>query len=196
MARTKTITDEQILEAARRLFEQFGFHVTTAQIAEEAGVSEGSIYRRWETKEELMINACGVVPPPFLTDIEAFVAHEPTIDAKLLFLASAMLDFFMANLPKMSAMMAGGLDFKRKMLSSGNAPPVRLVRSLMQFFEGQRRQGNIATRDPEVVARMFVGSLHHYAFAEFVGLNDLLPLPRETYLRVVVQNLLYGVVDK
>ena len=47
--------------------------------------------------------------------------------------------------------------------------------------------------DPEVVARMFVGSIYHFSFAEMAGLNDMMPMPRETYIRGLVANLMRGI---
>jgi hypothetical protein len=41
MARPVTISDEQILDAARAVFTEKGPRATTAEIAERAGVSEG-----------------------------------------------------------------------------------------------------------------------------------------------------------
>ncbi|MFC1951220.1 helix-turn-helix domain-containing protein, partial [Chloroflexota bacterium] len=45
----------QILSAARRVFSQKGFaEATTAEIAREAGVSEGTIYNYFESKRDLL----------------------------------------------------------------------------------------------------------------------------------------------
>src|SRR5205814_2139772 len=53
MARPATITDEQILEAARVVFVRDGVNATTKEIAREAGIAEGSIFRRFPTKDAL-----------------------------------------------------------------------------------------------------------------------------------------------
>lgn len=46
---------EQIIEAARRLFHQFGFKkVSMDEIAKEAGVTKRTIYMYFESKEELL----------------------------------------------------------------------------------------------------------------------------------------------
>jgi len=192
MARTKTITDEQILEAAREMFDRHGLTVTTAQIAEAAGVSEGSIYRRWESKQSLMIAAFGIRKPPAIEQMGELMESGKPIEEQLWIIANGLLDFFLENLPKMSALLACGLKMKEKILQSTDALPVQAVRAVMGFFEHHRRQGTIRTSDPEVAARMFVASIHHYAFAEYVGLNDMLPMPRETYVRGVVDTLLRG----
>ena len=47
----------RILEVARRLFLERGFKATTAEVAREAGVAEGSLFKRWKTKQELFLSA-------------------------------------------------------------------------------------------------------------------------------------------
>src|SRR4051812_37493303 len=53
MSRPVSIKDETIIEAARAVFLERGFAATTAEIAERAGVSEGTLFNRFKTKAEL-----------------------------------------------------------------------------------------------------------------------------------------------
>src|SRR5436305_3431267 len=53
MARPQSIRDEDILEAARAVFLEGGYQATTAQVAERAGVSEGSLFKRFKSKDDL-----------------------------------------------------------------------------------------------------------------------------------------------
>lgn len=47
---------EQILQAALKLFVEFGFHGTpTSRIAQEAGVSNGTLFHYFKTKDELVV---------------------------------------------------------------------------------------------------------------------------------------------
>src|SRR5262245_51508927 len=57
MTRPSTITNEQILQAAREVFLAKGIQATTAEVAERAGVAEGSIFKRFTTKQELFLRA-------------------------------------------------------------------------------------------------------------------------------------------
>lgn len=51
--------DERVLHATRDAVRRHGYHATTVeQIAATAGVSKGSIYRRWPTKGVLVYDAC------------------------------------------------------------------------------------------------------------------------------------------
>jgi AcrR family transcriptional regulator len=193
MARTKKISDEQILEAARTVFSQRGFSATTSQIAAEAGISEGSIFRRWESKDELLITALGIPQPDWIDRVSAMADDERTVDEQLVELGTMLLDFFIENIPKMAAMVGCGVHMRQKIMRSHDSPPVQGVRAVTNYFALQRKEGRIRMTDPEIAARMFVGALHHYAFAEFAGLNDLMPMPRETYVRGIVDNLIRGI---
>ncbi|MBW4468938.1 MAG: TetR/AcrR family transcriptional regulator [Stenomitos rutilans HA7619-LM2] len=53
MARTPTITQAQILEAARAVFLEQGFNATTVDVAKRAGISSASIFKHFPTKEAL-----------------------------------------------------------------------------------------------------------------------------------------------
>ena len=53
MARTRTISDEQILDAAQAVFLEQGPQATTSAIADRAGISEGTIFKRFPTKQAL-----------------------------------------------------------------------------------------------------------------------------------------------
>lgn len=57
---------QQVLAASLELFAQQGFaNTTTKQIAAKAGVAEGTVYRRYKTKEELL----AAILAPFVTQV-------------------------------------------------------------------------------------------------------------------------------
>ena len=57
MARPTTLSDPHILDAARAVFLERGIAATTAEVARRAGVAEGSIFKRWPTKQALFYAA-------------------------------------------------------------------------------------------------------------------------------------------
>ena len=81
----------QLLEAAAICFARRGFHRTTMdEIAREAGVSAGLIYRHFASKEDLVVAMVEQHQQSELAHIAA-AAQQPT-------LASALDHFFLANL--------------------------------------------------------------------------------------------------
>ena len=194
MARPSTITDQQILEAARGVFLEKGIRATTAEVAERAGIAEGSIFNRFKTKHDLFCAAMlPVDEPEWVQSLPSRVGEgdvRETLDA----LGLEIIDFFRTLLPLM--MMAwsnpapSGLP---SALSMPNPPPVRGLKKLAGFFEAEMRAGRLRRTDAEIVARMFIGSLIHYVFLELLlKAQDELPLPGPTYVRGLVQTLWRG----
>lgn len=175
------------------MFERHGFSVTTAQIAEEAGISEGSIFRRWSSKQDLIVTALGIEKPRWIELATDLTDDDRAVEVQLTELATSMLDFFLENIPKMTAMLSCGVDMRAKLMRTSDAPPVKGVRAITNYFAQLRDAGRIRMTDPEIAARVLVASTHHYAFSELVGLNEIMPMPRETYIRGIVDNLMRGI---
>ena len=77
MSRPTSIKDQTIIDAARAVFLERGFGATTAEVAERAMVSEGTLFKRFRTKAELFQAA---MHPQFaelgwLADLEARVGQ-------------------------------------------------------------------------------------------------------------------------
>ncbi|MBA2662559.1 MAG: TetR/AcrR family transcriptional regulator [Bradymonadaceae bacterium] len=198
MARPSTITDEQILDAAREVFFREGIQATTAEIAQVAGVSEGTIFRRFPTKHELFLAAMGLESGPgWIATVERLVASEERGDLRenLTLIAEEMLDFFNQLIPKMNMLMSCGKGAGPAAMfdSDVQPPPILGLKALMKYLMAEQGAGRIEVSDPEILARMFMGSLHHYAFWEFCGLNRMLPMPRPTFVRCVVDTLVRSV---
>jgi AcrR family transcriptional regulator len=192
MARPKSIEDEEILEAAREVFREEGIQGTTAEIARRAGISEGTIYRRWPTKTELFHAALDLPSPPAWVETLESVDEDDELFEAMYRISFEILEFFEEILPKLS-MVTSSLGEEQLFESESSAPPVRALKPMTRFFERERKRGRVCRCDPEVVARMYLGSLLHFAFSEISGINDILPMPRETYVRGVVTTLLDGI---
>lgn len=196
MARPRKITNEQILDAARTTFFEKGPEATTAEIATQAGVSEGTIFRRFATKQELFLAALGQDKlPEIFSKIEDF-KNPIDLDEVLVQLASETVDFFLKVIPKTSLLMSSALAKGCKPVRSSKAPPALVIKHLTHLFDAWQRSGRIRASDPEVLARMFAGAMMHYVFATLSGLNDIFPMPRRTYFRGVIETLLKGALPR
>ena len=204
MARTRSISDEQILDAAREIFYAQGYQATTAEIARLAGISEGTIFRRFGTKEKLFF-ACmkGEAPDWFealdrLTERLAGFAEAPErpspeqFEAELAELADQVLDFFEDMVPRINTMIHSGADITQLFRGMRNAPPIEGIKKIALLFEQGQRLGLIRPGDTELMARIFIGSLFHQAWYETSGFNAWLPMPHSTYTRGVAHFLLNG----
>lgn len=196
MARPTTISDERILEAARAVFLEQGIAATTAEVAKRAGVAEGSIFKRFATKAELFKAAVQVDSddPEFLRTLVA--ARDEDDPRHVLYRAGLEAVAFFRRLMPL-AMLQFGTGKKAGIpdqLLGPNAPPLRALKTLAAFIERQIRSGRMRKHEPEIVARMLLGSIQSYVFYELLlRAQRKMPLPVEDYLRGLINVLWTGV---
>ena len=170
MARTKTISDSDLLEVARRTFVEVGFGASTKEIARRAGVSEGVIFQRFSTKEELFFAA--MTPPPL--DLSELFEH-PTVQGIALIekITFAMVDYFRTLMPVLIPLMSHPSfrfeDFARR---QPNSPLVTLRRQLMEFMLREKGSGRIGAVNPGAAALVIWSTAHTVAFFERLGAHD------------------------
>lgn len=195
MARPRKITNEQIVEAARRAFLQHGHAVTTAMIAQEAGVSEGTIFKRFPNKEALFRAAMGLPELEIIEELQA-MAGRGTIRDNLLCLASQILVFMRAMVPRLTMLTShGGFDPLEYLREHPDPAPLRGLRLVAQYARREAELGRLRPdMDPEVFARVFLGALHNFASLEQVGIQAVAGLDAEVYTRGLVDVLLRGVL--
>ena len=193
MARTPEISSEAILEAARAVFLEKGVEATTAEVARRAGISEGSIFNRFKTKDDLFRAAMETKldASPWMSELEARVGKGDVRD-QLVQIGLQAIDFFREVLP------LGMMNWANKRVcmevpAGVEPPPVRSLRRMAGYFEAEMRLGRLRRYDPEIVARSFVGALVSFVFLETTfATATTLPLPAPTYVRGHVDLFMSG----
>lgn len=96
MARLKTADKElAILEAASRVFAQRPFHeVLIDDIASDAGIGKGTIYRYFETKDDLYFNAVLHVLDTLTTALDSTLSDDMSAARRLEAIATVILAHF------------------------------------------------------------------------------------------------------
>lgn len=187
MARTRTISDDKILEAAREVFLEAGHSGTTAEIARRADISEGTIFKRFATKDQLFLAAMKISSPPWLKRVWV-VNNEHTVRQNLHHICLELIAFFEEVIPKMMMVMCSHGGFSKELFDQ-DALPVRVIKELSLYLDKEQRRGRLGSCDVQILARMLISSCHHYAFMEQAGLQQYLPMPRHHYVQGVLDNI-------
>lgn len=203
-ARRALIEDRraQILTAAARVFSEKGFNgATIRDVAEGAGIAEGSIYNYFKNKDELLIR----IPRQFLeprlqalrnarlstageqASPETFLTTVAQNMVEVLTQNREVMRVLMTSLPSMSA------ELRREYMQE--VPLVALT--ALSAYVKEQQAGEVFRRDlaPEIVARTFASMLMFFLFMQEVLQPDDFPrLDYDRVIHTVVQIFLNGVI--
>ena len=163
-----------------------GFGASIQEVASKAGISEGSIFKRFPTKEALFIAAMGMSKVSTVISFIETLPGQGDLRENLKETGLKMIDFIRELLPKMMMVRSKGLPLPPMLTESGKAPPIRVVESLTTLFEKEIELGRMHCAHPQTAAMMFMGALMQYVFLTQAST----PLPdAETYVDSVVEIL-------
>jgi AcrR family transcriptional regulator len=167
MARTRSITDEHILAVARDLFRAQGHDVSTRQVAESAGISEGVLYQRFGSKNDLFFAAMA----PSAPDLEVVLGPNPPTRAPQEYLkevVARMARYFGEILP-LGIRLITHPSFDRNNMTTEQPAAVKLQHGLaerLEFFEGSKQMRK-STSGP--AAQLLVRLAHDWALARVMS---------------------------
>jgi len=197
MARPITISDDSLLAAARDVFLEHGIRATSAEVARRAKVSEGTLFKRFHTKEALFHAA---MTASLEGDSARFVGSllervgKGALRTQLEEVALLGIEFFRKVVPlHMMSWSNPGVPGK-PVNAKGEHRAMEGRRLFEGYFEGERRAGRLRAVDVSVLARTFMGAIYNFVAMEvLVGDDDPLPMPAETFARGFVDILLHGI---
>ena len=165
MGRPREVTDEQIVDVARRCLFERGAGVSAADIARELGVSHTTLFNRFGSKEALMVAALG--PPdhvPWVAALDAGPDDRP-IREQLVEHSKVMSAFFQELQAGQAVLQAAGIPPQKAYgRRKGEPPPVQAFSALTGWLRRAQSQGRIAKCDVETLAATILGALHGWAF--------------------------------
>ncbi|MEH2161628.1 MAG: TetR/AcrR family transcriptional regulator [Nostoc sp.] len=183
MARISRITNQQILEAARQVFLQQGFGASTLEIAQQAGISEASIFKRFSTKEELFFAAMGIPEKPLWVNELESLCGEGDLKENLINICLKIMEFYTEVLPQIMMLRSRGNALPEP--GDKEPRPIGDVKALTAFLEDEINQNRLRPCDPQTVAHILLGSLMNYVFLEQISSQVSIKtdnLPTITYL--------------
>jgi AcrR family transcriptional regulator len=171
------LTDKQqrVLEAAIDVFAERGFHgASTSEIAKRAGVAEGTLFKQYKTKKELLIGALApfllrTVAPILLADVrQILVAPHATFEDFVRALYRNRGEFISKH-QRMVRVVFQELPFHAEVREMVKDTIVKAIlpdaTALVQRFQ---REGQVVEADPLSIVRLVVGTFFVYAVSRVV----------------------------
>jgi TetR/AcrR family transcriptional regulator, fatty acid metabolism regulator protein len=163
LQRKSTIRKEKILKAAERIFARKGFQETTiSDVAQEAGVSDATIYEYFTSKEELLFSIPGETARKGKEVIELHLKYIRGAANKIRAVVYHYLDFYQKE-PDYASVAMLILKQNRKFLETKAYQDVReMSRLIIQVIEEGAASGEFKPHtDPYLVRSMILGTIEH-----------------------------------
>lgn len=198
----KTEKQVKILEAAVDIFSEKGFAATsTSEIAQKAGVAEGTIFKHYKTKKDLLLSIAGPIVAkvfaPFLMRDFAKILDLPYPRVEDFFRAVVRdrLAFARKN-RKLIKILIHEVPFQPELLEQIKEMLTNIVAKRVQrVVEHFQQQGQIIQAPPWRIIRSFV-SLFVGMIAFHVFLAPEFPFDEEEELERTMDILLHGIAGQ
>jgi AcrR family transcriptional regulator len=175
------------------MFLEHGFTVTTSAIARAAGVSEGSIFKRFPTKTSLFEAALCTDTFDFS---EILKLHDGDGDpqGRLMDLGLHLVEFFRTILPRSLMLWANSsINPIQIMKGSPDPPPLKLLRYVAEFLRRAQTLETMGTFDTKVTATILIGAFRGLVFLEILQDKTHSPDETRTYVKGVIRTLWNGI---
>jgi AcrR family transcriptional regulator len=193
MARTAAITDQQILDAARDAFLAEGFQASTIDIARRAGVSHGTLFKRFVTKDDLFRTALGLPPDPDWLAGLANSAGQGDLHDNLETLVQNIMASFAEILPRLVALRARGFAAEPRHHVDPDSPPARFIRAFSAYLQAEMDLGRARPCDPAVLAHALQGPAVNFVLMETFGAADASRPSRQEFATRLIDLVWRGV---
>jgi AcrR family transcriptional regulator len=192
--RPPKIDPQHILKVAREVFIAQGLRATTAEVAEKAGISEGSVFKLFGSKVQLFRDAMQLsiddLPGRLLGAVQGMESED--MEAGLNHLADSLLEVARVALPLM--MMSWSNPGECGAGLRENADKFHIfIKTLASYFETHMLAGRLRRVDSEVLARVFLGAMHHYCLSRIcVDEFGVEAVPEDMFKRGLIDLVLNG----
>jgi AcrR family transcriptional regulator len=166
MARPKQIEDEALLESVRATFLEIGPAVSSHEVARRAGVSEGTLFKRFGTKLELFKAAMRLPDmdeEPWFAEMPSR-AGEGDLETNLFEIALGLGRHVDQTLPAMQTVHRHiGLSATqiRELCGEDEPPPLKTTRRFSAYFSREMDLGRMRRASSMTLADMFIGAVVH-----------------------------------
>lgn len=159
--RPRSVSDEEILDAAQACLLAHGPSVAVATIGVRVGISGPAVLKRFGTKANLVTKALLAEPPPDLSQGPTDGPLRPQLVAMLLKIERLVHQV----VPRLATLRAGGVGASRWLQSR---PPQAARRGLLTWLEEARRSHGLEHGDLETVADLLIAQAEARGFLAWI----------------------------
>ncbi len=159
MARSVTISDEEVLAAARRLLLERGHRVTVAQIAKSIGLSDATIFQRFGSKEALVLEALRPQASMAWLDRLERPPDPDLIERQLTSLSLSLGRWFADVVPALAVLRSAGHEPREVLAHYGLPDPRVILDALSDWLRRADDNGVIRVEDAAVGAMAWLGAV-------------------------------------
>lgn len=189
-------TSQKIIDATMSLIRDKGYTATTTKdIAKTAGVNECTLFRKFKTKKDIVIQGVeqekwrGDLTPEIFKDVQWELAPD--------------LEMFMTKyMEKMTPdFVRLSIGLRAPQIYEETAPyimkvPQAFLASLIQYFEEMEKKGKIPHMDYESLALTIFSSTFGYTFLRTSFDNKLFHVEKEAYIQQSVAAFIQGIPNQ
>ena len=168
---------------------------TTREIAREAGFSEGTLYKHFESKDELFMRVLAERLPSFVALAKELPgrAGRGTVEETLQEVARMALPFFAQGLPIIASVFSEPSLLARhaEELRKRGGGPQRANEAVAAYLRAEQELGRVRRdADPEAAAAMLLGACFQRAFLQNFLEGDAASDKEERFAEGVVRSLM------
>jgi AcrR family transcriptional regulator len=193
----KADTKERLFDASLKLISEKGYlGATTREMAQEAGVTELTLFRHFGCKEKLFIEVLSKYTfLPKLKELLPELEHLSYDDA-LRLVAHKFLLTLKQRKPMIKIMYSEVNLYPEKIRRVYNKFITEIRLTLASYFTSQQKKGVLRKVSPEVAARMFLGMLFSYfRTEEMMKGTDISGHKMEKDIRELVDIFIHGTAN-
>jgi AcrR family transcriptional regulator len=195
MSRKETYDNDTIIRAARKVFLEQGPGAPTSLIAQEAGVSEGLLFKRFKTKQQLFLTAMTLPETDMDTLLEERVGRGDVKDNLLRAAKEISLllkEMFPSILMLWSNRQATSVDGIHR---QSKPESIQFIRAVEKYLQGEIALGRVTNGDPLIAARVIVGGASNYVFWELMGWDKSIDVGMDEYMQGMINIVWEGLVS-
>jgi AcrR family transcriptional regulator len=187
-------TRQAILDAAQRLLETGGLaRLTTKDIAQAADCAEGTLFRHFGTKQDIILAVVRENAPRFRDAVSQSRRAGRSVEKNLEAIALACIRFSEKLIPLGASLLGDALLLERHRGLEPGRGPKEAFALIADYVAQERDAGRIHAKvDPKSVAMLLFGPCFQRVFIRQVVGENPLPVDDRQFIAELVRGLMLG----